>query len=78
MHISGSQFEDIFFIGLGLFAAVGGVTSTKFYPYDSPSDAKPLNIPIWIGRSFFLVIGFLFVLMGMLDLFGIFKFARGE
>ena len=71
MTITGTQLEDIFSICIGLLAAVGGGTSTKFYPYDSSSNAKPLDIPIWLGRSFFILVGLIFVILGMLDLSGV-------
>jgi len=71
MMIAGAQLEDIFTIGIGLFAAIAGGTSTKFYPYHSSSNARPLDIPIWLGRSFFILIGLSFMIMAMLDLSGV-------
>lgn len=71
MTITGTQLEDIFTVGIGLFAAILGGTSSKFYPYHSSSKAKPLNIPVWLGRSFFILIGLSFVIMAMLDLSGL-------
>jgi hypothetical protein len=71
MTISGTQLEDIFTIGIGLFSAIAGGTSTKFYPYHSSSNAKPLDIPIWLGRSLFILVGLSFVTMAMLDLSGV-------
>jgi hypothetical protein len=71
MTITGTQLEDILFIGAGLFAVVVVGTSTKFYPYHSSSNAKPLNIPIWLGRSLFILVGLMFVIMGVLDLSGV-------
>jgi hypothetical protein len=70
VNISGTQIKFGFVILIGLFAAVAGGTATKFYPYDSSSHTKPLRIPTWAGQSFFVAIGFVFVLLGMLGLCG--------
>jgi hypothetical protein len=69
--MSGHYLGDLVGIAVGLFTCVVGITSKRFYAYDSADDAKPLDIPLWIPRLFLLVIGFPFILLGMLDLAGI-------
>jgi hypothetical protein len=69
--IAPSPWKDFFTVAIGLFAAILGGTANKFYPYQSSSNAKPPDIPVWLGRSFFIAIGMFFVVLGLLDLSGL-------
>jgi len=71
MLAASSPGKDMFMLAIGLLVAFVGGTADKFYPYRSSSNAKPLNIPIWLGRSFFIAFGSIFVVLSVLDISGL-------
>jgi len=70
MLTASSPGKDMLMLAIGLLAAFIGGTADKFYPYRSSSNAKPLNMPVWLGRSLFIALGLIFAVLSLLDLSG--------